>query len=317
MTDALIDVVVAGQTIAGHGVVALTLRHPEREPLPAPDPGAHIDLHLPAARALIRQYSVVDASGEDSYVVAVQDEPEGRGGSRYVHERLRVGDHVKISAPRSTFPLALDRPAVLLAGGIGITPLIAMADALAAAGTPFELHGFANGELPLSDLIATRAWASSVRAYDTRVVNPLRDATLAWTITPDTIVYACGPGSFLDSVRTAALSAGVPEEAVRVERFAIDEPVSLEGDAFTVVAATTGERMPVAEGETIAEVLDRHGYEVVLSCEQGICGSCLTGVLSGVPDHRDEIQTAAEHAANDQINVCVSRSCTPDLVLDL
>ena len=317
MTDALIDVVVAGQTLAGHGVVALTLRDPERRPLPTPDPGAHIDLHLPAARALIRQYSVVDAIGEDSYVVAVQEEPAGRGGSKYVHERLRVGDHVKISVPRATFPLTPGRPAILVAGGIGITPLVAMADALAAAGTPFEFHGFAHGEIPLSDLIATRGWSASLRTYDTRSVNPLREGTLDWAIGPDTIVYACGPSGFLDSVRAAAQAAGVPEDSIRVERFAVDMPVSLEGDAFTVVAASTGERMPVVEGETIAEVLDRHGYDVVLSCEQGICGSCLTGVLSGIPDHRDEVQTAAEHAANDQINVCVSRSCTADLVLDL
>ncbi len=308
-----IEVVVHSQSLAGGRAQLIELRPAGDSHLPPAEPGAHVDLHL---GSLIRQYSLVDTATPDRYLICVQHETTGRGGSRYVHERLRVGDRLRVSAPRATFHLD-DRPhhAILVAGGIGITPLLAMAGALHARGASYELHAYGHtaDAVPLREYVAVQPYADRVLAHDAG--ESLRLGPPEWAVRArtGTVVYVCGPAGFTEAA--TAYSAGA--DKVRTERFLLDEPASLEGDAFTVVARSTGQRMTVEEGETIAEVLERHGYEVFLSCEQGICGSCLTGVLAGVPDHRDEVQTPAEHAANAQINLCVSRSRTPVLELDL
>lgn len=313
-----LPVVVHAQTLASERALLVELRPVDGE-LPPAAPGAHVDLHLPTPPGtVVRQYSLLDVTDPSRYLICVQREPEGRGGSRHVHERLRVGDGLTISAPRSTFAVQDGaHHAVLLGGGIGLTPLLGMAGWLHAQGASFELHCYGRGRLPLAEYVARQPYADRVCWHDSDAGDSLRQAAPAWSITEDTVVYACGPAGFLDAVRKRAADAGLAADRVRVERFTAEEPADLAGDAFTVVAASTGERMAVADGETIAEVLERHGYDVVLSCEQGICGSCLTGVLDGVPDHRDEVQTAAEHAANSQINVCVSRARTPVLTLDV
>jgi vanillate monooxygenase ferredoxin subunit len=314
-----IDVVVQAQSLASDRALLLDLRAVDGAPLPPAEAGSHIDLHLAApAGRLVRQYSLVDVADPTRYLVCVQREPEGRGGSRHVHERLRVGDRLTVSAPRSTFALA-DGPqhAVLVAGGIGITPILAMAGVLEARGTSYELHCYSRGPLPLAEYVATQPYAGRVHHHRSDLGRSLREAAPEWSIAGDTRIYACGPGGFLDAVRHHAQQAWLPADRLHTERFALDEPVDVTGDSFTVVAASSGERMVVAEDETIADVLERHGYEVVLSCEQGICGSCLTGVVEGVPDHRDEVQTSAEHAANTQINLCVSRSRSAVLTLEI
>jgi vanillate O-demethylase ferredoxin subunit len=193
-----------------------------------------------------------------------------------------------------------------------------MAGALEAAGASFELHCYARGAMPLREYIESQPYRDRVTFHDSGAGDSLRAGPPAWQLAPEkTVVYACGPAGFLEAARAHATAAGVAEAAFRSERFQLEEPIDLTGDTFTVIAASTGERMAVADGETIAEVLERHGYEVTLSCEQGICGSCLTGVLAGTPDHRDEVQTPAEHAANTQINVCVSRARSASLTLDV
>lgn len=312
------EVVVHAQTRASDRALLLDLRATDGARLPAAEPGAHIDLHL---GRLLRQYSLIDVSTCERHLVCVQHEPEGRGGSHYVHQQLRVGDRLRVSAPRNTFGLDADpHHAVLLAGGIGVTPLLAMAGTLEARGKSYELHLYSHGEAPLRDYIESQPYRDRVSFHDTRNGSSLRaGGRPAWTPSPDnhTILYVCGPSGFLEAVTGHARGAGIAAEAIRSERFTLEQPADLSGDAFTVVAASTGERMVVGDGETIAEVLERNGYEVVLSCEQGICGSCLTGVCDGIPDHRDEIQSAAEHAANTQINICVSRSRSAVLTLDI
>ena len=313
-----IPVVVHAQTLASARSLLIELRPVEGE-LPRAEPGAHVDLHLATATGtVVRQYSLLDVTDPSRYLICVQREPEGRGGSRHVHESLRVGDLLTISAPRSTFPVPEDVDhVVLVGGGIGLTPLLGIAGGLHERGVGFELHCYSRGELPLEEYLASQVYADRLRRHRSDLGDSLRASRPPWSITPGTVVYACGPAGFLAAVRERAAAAGVPADRVHVERFVVEEPIDLGGAGFTVVAASTGERMAVDEGETIAEVLERCGYGVVLSCEQGICGSCLTGVVDGVPDHRDEVQTAAEHAANTQINVCVSRSWTPVLTLDL
>ncbi len=249
-------------------------------------------------------------------------EREGRGGSAAVHDALRVGDRVRISEPRNTFPLdSAAGHSVLLAGGIGLTPLVAMAERLHREGASFELHAYSASEetLPLREHLASRPWASRVQTHYSATGDSLR-AGAPETIAspqPGAVLYVCGPPGFIDAAVAYAAAAGWPEEAVRTERFVLAEPVELSGAAFSVIAASTGQEMGVGEDETIAEVLERNGFQVFLSCEQGICGSCITDVLDGIPDHRDEVQSPAEHASNTLINICCSRSRTPTLTLDI
>lgn len=313
-----IPVMVHAQTSASGRALLVELR-PVAGELPSAEPGAHIDLHLPTALGtVVRQYSLLDVTDPTRYLICVQREPEGRGGSRHVHERLRVGERLMISAPRSTFTVQHGpQHAVLIGGGIGLTPLLGIAGWLHEREVAYELHCYVRGELPLAEYVAAQPYAERVVWHRSDQGDSLRQAAPAWSIADDTVVYACGPAGFLETVRSRAGSAGLAADRVHVERFTVEEPIDLSGGAFTVVAASTGERMAVQDGETIAEVLERSGYDVTLSCEQGICGSCLTGVVDGLPDHRDEVQTAAEHAANTQINVCVSRSRTPVLTLDI
>ncbi|WP_235734990.1 PDR/VanB family oxidoreductase [Nocardioides alcanivorans] len=310
-----IDVVVHAQRLASERSLLIELRAGHGGLLPSADPGAHVDVHL---GSLIRQYSLIDVSDPTRYLVCVQHEPTGRGGSKLVHQRLRVGDRLRISHPRNNFGLH-DGPhhAVLVAGGIGITPLLPMAETLEASGTSYELHCYSRGPMPLREHIEQRAYAHRIVHHDTLIDDSLRAGPPKWTVRDDTIVYACGPSGFLEAITAYAAAAGLAPEALRTERFGVSEPVDVTGGSFTVVAASTGQRMPVAQDQTIAHVLESHGYDVALSCEQGFCGACLVGVIEGVPDHRDEIQSDAEHAANTRINVCVSRSCTPELTLDI
>lgn len=319
MTDT-VDVVVHQMTVASSRALLIELRStdPER-PLPAFRAGSHLDLHL---GGLVRQYSLLgDPAERHRYLVCVLREDGGSGGSDYVHRTLRVGERLTVSAPRTTF--ALDSGAarsILVGGGIGITPLLAMAEDLHRRRAAFELHCYARSEaeLPLRDHIEQRPYLARTRFHYSAGGDSLRDGTPAYLADPtDAAVYVCGPTGFIDTVRVHAAAAGWAEDAVLVERFQAGAPIDLAGGEFTVIARSTGQRMPVDDGETIAEVLERHGYEVFLSCEQGICGSCLTPVLAGIPDHRDEVQTVAEHAANTQINICCSRSLSAVLELDI
>jgi vanillate O-demethylase ferredoxin subunit len=289
-------------------------------PLPAFEAGAHIDLHV---GPFVRQYSLLGSDDDPSrYLVGVLREPDGRGGSAAIHASLKVGDRLRISAPRNTFPLDLAAEhSVLVAGGIGVTPLVAMAERLHREGRSFELHVYSPtpGTLPLREHIASRPWHDRVVTHYSAEGDSFRGNApdVIPRPAPSVAVYLCGPMGMIASATSFAAAVEWPRDAVHVERFERGEPLDTGGDAFTVVAASTGERLDIGEQETIAEVLDRHGYETFLSCEQGMCGSCITRVLAGIPDHRDEVQTAAEHSANTQINICCSRSLTPVLELDV
>ncbi len=316
-----IEVVVHGMTRSSDRTLVLELRPvAPNAVLPAFEAGAHIDVHL---GSLIRQYSLLGSDDETrGYRIGVLREQDGRGGSAAVHDSLRVGDQLRISAPRNTFPLEPSAThSVLIAGGIGLTPLVAMAEHLHRERASFELHAYSASEetLPLREHLADRPWAPRVRLHYSADGDSLRTRVPDAIASPQpgTMLYVCGPPGFIDAPVGYADVAGSPEEAVRVERFVLAEPVETTGASFTVIAASTGQEMGVGEEETIAEVLERNGFQVFLSCEQGICGSCITDVLDGIPDHRDEVQSPAEHASNTLINVCCSRSRTPTLTLDI
>jgi vanillate O-demethylase ferredoxin subunit len=309
----MLTVRVADRRALTDDVVWLELRAVEGE-LPPFTAGAHIDLHL--AGGLVRQYSLCnDPEERHRYGIAVLREAASRGGSRSVHEDVVLGGVVKISPPRNLF--ALDEGAggaLLFAGGIGVTPIKAMAHRLCALGRPYALHycvrerrraAFAGelaglgAQLHLDDEPATRLDLEAV----------LAGAARDWPL------YVCGPAGFIAVIRQGAERLGWPPAAIRSEHF---QSVASVGERpFDLVLARDGRRIRVGPDQTAAEALAGAGIEVPLSCEQGVCGTCLTPVLAGLPDHRDLIQTDAEKAANACFTPCCSRALSAELVIDL
>ncbi|HVO87288.1 MAG TPA: PDR/VanB family oxidoreductase [Casimicrobiaceae bacterium] len=283
--------------------------------------GAHIDVHLPGN--LVRQYSLCAAPHDCStYRIAVKKEPQSRGGSSAMHEALRLGDIIVISAPRNNFELVdTAQHSVLLAGGIGITPLLSMALRLQALGRSFELQYFSRSiaHTAFHDVLSAHALADKVGFHYALEPDAVRSYLRKhlWHYREGTHLYLCGPRPFMDLVEQTA-AATWPPEAVHLEYFQAD-PTSLAGprDGFIVKMARTGGQCVVRPDQSIVQALAECGVYVETSCEQGVCGTCLTGVLSGVPDHRDVFMTNDEHAANDKMTPCVSRSKSDVLELDL
>ena len=291
------------------------------ETLPPFEAGAHIDVHI--APGVVRNYSLCNAPGTDNrYLIAVRREKNGRGGSKQIHRHFFEGEVVTISAPRNNFALAPEtKRAVLVAGGIGVTPLLSMAHALHAKGTPFTLHICARdkGAVPFGAELSQFPFADAIEVHldsaDGQPTLPTVAALGVWA--PGTMLYVCGPVPFMDAVMAKAKALGWPAEALKSESFA---PAALdfgEKRAFTVTLARKGKTVEVGEGESLLDVLEVNGAHVPYSCVQGVCGSCVTKVLEGEPDHRDAILTPEEHAAGKKMCVCVSRSKSDHLVLDL
>ena len=321
----LLDVAVHSLTPDGDRVLLVELRPLEGgAPLPPFGAGAHIDLHLddPHRGTMIRQYSLVGCEEDTGrYLIAVLRERDGRGGSAAVHS-LTVGDRVRIGRPRNSFALDPDAEhSILVAGGIGITPMVAMAERLHRRGASFEMHVYTRTprSLPLARHVTSRPWSHRVVVHysgegdgfrgNAQSVIPRPAAGLA--------LYVCGPPGMIASATACAAAREWPRHAVHTEQFARSQSAETGGEPFTVVLASTGRELAVGPEETIAEVLRRDGVAMTLACEQGICGSCLTPVLAGVPDHRDEVQSAAERESNALINVCCSRALSPSLTLGI
>jgi len=289
--------------------------------LPPFTAGAHVDVHV--APGLVRQYSLCNDPREtDRYLIAVKCEPASRGGSKAMHERVRAGDRLTIGAPRNNFALAGGAAHHLLfAGGIGITPLLAMARHLLAAGTSFELVYFSRSiaHMAFHDLLSSPEYRGRVAFHYALEPEQVRAYVrkLLWHRPENAHLYLCGPRAFMDLVETTAAPTW-PPEAVHLEYFAAD-PAALGGprEHFVVKLARHGGEFEIPAGRTIIEVLAENGIVVETSCEQGVCGTCITGVLEGEPDHRDVFLTDAEKGAGDRMTVCVSRAKTPRLVLDL
>ncbi|WP_322049520.1 PDR/VanB family oxidoreductase [Paraburkholderia sp. J67] len=317
-----IPVIVDALSAQGRRNLAVRLVAEDGESLPAFDAGAHIDVHL--ANGLTRQYSIASAPHErDHYLLCVKREAASRGGSAYVHERLRVGDRLTVSLPRSLFGLQDGGHALLIAGGIGITPLLSMAETLERTGTPFELHYYVRERI---DTAFKARWAAGFRHGAIHIHSSVdgdspRDGLPDALRTPhdNRQLYLCGPEGFMQHVTQAAREFGWQPAAIHQEAFA---PAVIEAagddEGFQVEVASTGQVFEVSCGRTIAAVLLEGGVSVPLSCEMGICGACLTPVLDGVVDHRDTVQSDAEkRAPNQQIALCCSRARTSRIVIDL
>lgn len=287
--------------------------------LPAFTAGAHIDLHL--APGMVRSYSLCNAQDErHRYVIGVNRDRNSRGGSRHMHEALRVGDMLSVSAPRNNF--ALNESAdysVLLAGGIGITPLLAMARRLHALGRSWELYYCARSHQSASFLDELRALKAqsaegALHLHFDDSASGLLDLTQVVADAPErSHFYCCGPLPMLAAFESA--TAALDPEFAHVEYFSAKEAPSTAG-GFTVTLARSGLTVQVAAGKTILDALLEAGVDVPYSCMEGICASCETRVLEGVPDHRDLVLSKEEQASNTVMMVCCSGSKTPMLVLD-
>ncbi|MCK8785303.1 Rieske 2Fe-2S domain-containing protein [Roseomonas sp. NAR14] len=300
-------------------VVALDLVAPDGGELPPFAPGAHIDVHV--ATGIVRQYSLCgDPEDRRRYRIAVLLEAASRGGSATIHDAFKEGRRVRITAPRSNFALEMAAPFTLLvAGGIGVTPVIPMALALHRAGGEFALHYSAHGRAtaPFLETLESGPLAANLHVHLASGENPHRFDALATLAAapPGTHVYVCGPSRLQDAVADAAARLGWDPARVHRERFTAD--VDRKGEPFTVVAARSGVTAEVPSERSIAQVLAERGVEIPISCEQGVCGTCVTRVVSGEVDHRDLFLNEAEKVTNSRITVCCSRGrAGQTLVLD-
>ncbi|MBT9552951.1 MAG: oxidoreductase [Hydrogenophaga sp.] len=289
--------------------------------LPAFSAGAHIDVALP--NGLVRQYSLCNPPGETGrYQIAVLRDAASRGGSQAVHDAVAEGSTLRISAPKNHFPLATEAAHhLLLAGGIGITPLLAMAERLTAQGGSFELHHCTRSRerTPFVSRIAASAFARHVQHHhDDGDAGQRLDLAGTLARAPQgTHLYVCGPTGFMDAVLAAGRAAGWPEERLHREYFAA-APVDHANDgSFELEIASSGRVIPVRAEQSALAALLAAGLDIPMSCEQGVCGTCLTGVKAGTPDHRDQYLTPEERAANNQFLPCCSRASSARLVLDL
>ncbi len=296
-------------------MVVLELARPGGEEFPAWTPGAHVDVAI--APDLDRQYSLCgDPADRRTWTIAVLREPESRGGSIHLHDRVTAGSGLVVRGPRNEFPLEAAPAHLFIAGGIGITPLLPMIRALDAAGADWRLvyGGRRAASMAFVEQLAGLGERVTVWPEDERGLLDL-DELLAQPL-PGTKVYCCGPGALIDAVEERC--SGWPAGALHVERFRPkDGALDGERNEFEVRLDRSGLTLTVGPDQTIADVVEEAGIDILTSCREGTCGTCETTVLEGVPDHRDSLLTDDEKAANDTMTICCSRSLTPCLVLDL
>jgi len=288
--------------------------------LPPFEAGAHIDVHV--APGLVRQYSLCnDPAERHRYVIAVLCDAESRGGSTTLHRELQEGDMVTVGEPRNHFPLVAAARTLLIGGGIGITPLLSMAEWLNHGEHAYQMHYCARSPAAAAFRARLAAPAFDGRAHfhfdDGLPAQKLALPALVAEPDPALHLYVCGPPGFIDYVVDCARDHGWQPANIHREYFS-NQDIDTAGDgSFDIQIASTGAMLTVAADESASTALLRNGYVIPISCEQGVCGSCLTGVLAGEPDHRDLCLSDDERACNDQFTPCCSRAKGKLLVLDL
>jgi vanillate O-demethylase ferredoxin subunit len=302
----------------GSAIKRIVLQDPDGWELPPFEAGAHLDICLPQGG--VRQFSLSgDPAARERYEIAVQASREGRGGSAWLHDRVAVGDTLYASLPRNHFRLdPAYRRFILIAGGIGITPLRSMTFELERSAKPYELWYCARQEAAaayVEDLLARIPRGRLHLVFDEGAPGGQLDAAaLLRDVQADTAVYCCGPAGLMDAVRQA--TRHWPEAAVRFEAFSPPQAQDLvRAREFEVKLARTGLTIPVRRGQSVLQALREHNVEVESSCEAGVCRSCKTGFLDGSPVHRDLVLSAEERKSS--MLVCVSRCSSERLVLDL
>ncbi len=302
---------------------ALTLAAEDGAPLPGYTAGAHIRVKL--ADADERHYSLINWVAEPAatdaptaYRLGVRLEEDSKGGSRYMHG-LREGDVITVSPPKNDFSLhESDAPVILIAGGIGVTPIISMAAELKARGRPFEFHycGRSRGLMAFLDELDALCGGALRIHCDDEPESCVDLKALIGAASAHSHIYVCGPRGMIEAVREIAHARGFAKDHVHFELF--DAPAADSGDqSFEVEISSTGQVFTVPPDKSIIEVLEAEGVDLIYDCQRGDCGICQTTVLEGIPDHRDVILTDEERAANNVMQICVSRAKSARLVLDL
>jgi len=315
----MIEAIVTKKILAADDIFSFHLVRADGASLPEFSAGAHIDVQLP--NGLVRQYSI-HSSPEDTlqYEIAVLLDPSSRGGSRAMHELLHEGTRVVISEPRNLFPLTPDaKRSLLFAGGIGVTPILCMAQRLNKLGSSFEMHycSRSRSRAAFVDRIQASDCAEAVTRYYDDEGEKLNSKSVLGRYVAGDHLYVCGPTGFLEFVLSEARALGWPEESLHREYFAAPIQKPSQANTFEIRLASSGQSFVIPAESTVAEVLLEAGIDIPLSCEQGVCGTCLTRVLEGEPDHRDMFLTKEERVKNNQFTPCCSRSKSPVLVLDL
>jgi ferredoxin-NADP reductase/predicted pyridoxine 5'-phosphate oxidase superfamily flavin-nucleotide-binding protein len=315
-----LELVVSGVRQLTPEIRGYELRAADGGLLPAVAAGAHLDLplRLPDGREPTRRYSIVSSPMQrERYEVAVLREPKGSGGSVAVHEIYRVGLRLKASAPGNDFALHDDaRPAVLVAGGIGITPLKAMAHELAARGTPFTLHYAARAARQFAFLDELRSeFGARLHLYDSSAGERMDLPALIAAAPGEAIFYVCGPARLIDAMHAAATACDVPPDRVRHERFAVP---AVTGDrALVVELKRSGRTVQVRAEQSILDAVQAAGVDAPAACRTSTCGTCAVKVLDGEPEHRDSVLTREERTSGRKMCICVSRAHGERLELDL
>ncbi|SPM34850.1 Ferredoxin-NADP reductase [Mycobacterium rhizamassiliense] len=301
------------------GVVVLDLGHLDNTYLPRWQPGAHIDLLL--ADDLVRQYSLCgDPHDATTWRIGVLLDLNSRGGSQYVHEKLQVGSVVRVRGPRNHFPLVDSANYRFIAGGIGITPIMAMVEAAEQADSDWTLlyGGRTRGSMAFAADLAER-YPDRVTLGPQDECGPLDLRSLLEEPENSALIYCCGPEALLAAVEQQC--AHWPKGTLHIERFAAKAPTAEQEAAaleqFEVVCQRSGVTLEVGANQSILELVEATGIPITTSCYEGVCGSCEARVLEGLPDHRDSVLSASQRESGEVMLICVSRSCTEKLVLDL
>lgn len=313
--------VVASEAVTAQ-IRTLTLQAEGGGALPSYEAGAHIRIQLPDGDD--RPYSLVNADpspgateNPKTYRLGVRLEEESQGGSRYMHG-LREGDVVSATGPKNDFRLAEgDAPVLLLAGGIGVTPIISMAAELKSKNRPFAFHytGRSRPLMAFVDEIAAVCGDALTSYCDDEPDNCIELKALLGAAVHDSQIYVCGPRGMIEAAREIAHDAGFPKDHVHFELF--DKPEKSGADQSFEVEINSGQVFTIPPDKSIIEVLEAEGVDLMYDCQRGDCGICQTAVLEGIPDHRDVILTDDERAANDVMQICVSRAKSARLKLDL
>ena len=311
-----LELLVKQMTWEADGVLSVALVDPDGKPLPEWQPGAHIDLTLKGS--LVRQYSLCgDPSDESLYRVAVLREQAALGGSEYVHEALRPGHRIQVAGPRNNFALVPAERYVFIAGGIGITPILGMIRLAESAGADWVLWYGGRRRQSMAFLDELEAYGDRVNVVPEDQCGRLDLASILDAPEDGALVYCCGPEPLLAAVEER--TANWPEGSLQIERFKARAagPVPDGDQPFTVECHRSGMQVDVGVGCSIVDALASAGVRVPTSCRDGVCGTCETRVVEGTPDHRDSVLSASEQAKGNCMMLCVSRSRTPRLVLDL
>ncbi len=320
MDSTYIDVRIARKAIEALDIVTLELEPLAGHSLPVFSAGSHIDVEI--RPGLVRQYSLCnDPTEQHRYVIGVLRDPNSRGGSIAVHEQLHEGQNIRISPPRNHFPLVPAKRSLLLAGGIGVTPILCMAERLASSGADFTLHYASRSAERMAFLSRIRASAFAERAQLHFDDGPAEQAlNLPEVLAAEgegTHLYVCGPGGFIDYVTSTAKAKGWDSQRIHFEYFAAKQVDTSADNSFEVQVASSGKVYVIGEDDSIISVLEADGVEIPVSCQQGICGSCITRVLEGKADHRDQVLSDKERDDENWFTPCCSRALSPRLVLDI